>query len=140
MFGKKALPYGRASDTLSAQFRQTLCRQHQRLVLLAETEPHLLRVQGGIAVKTRAGNAGHADLADQMPGEFNVIPETEGANVGHDVISAVGRKSSKTCPLKLRQKQVAAGPVINLELIVVRRRKGEGVSARGLQRRGGADS
>src|SRR6185295_5649302 len=73
----------------TAQFLQTLNRRHQRFVFLTEAEAHLLRTQLRIAVEARAGHAGNANFADQMSREFNVVLESESADVGHDVISAV---------------------------------------------------
>src|SRR5713226_9979620 len=73
-----------------------------------------------------------------MARELDVVTETESADVGHDVISAVGRESSKTCLLKFGQDQIAARFVIGLQPIVVGGRQRKRVSTRGLQRRGRA--
>src|SRR2546421_12544861 len=76
--------------TLSTQFLQTLRGQHQRFVLLTKTEANLLRAFRGIAIETGTRHAGNADFANQVTREFNVILEAKAADVGHDVISAVG--------------------------------------------------
>src|SRR5438309_1859881 len=70
---------------LSAQLLQTLGGQQQGFVFLTKAEPHLLRAECRIAVETRARYAGNADLANQMTGKLNVVFETKGANVSHDV-------------------------------------------------------
>src|SRR2546425_9948633 len=82
---------------LTAQFLQTFRSKQKRLVFFAETETDLLCAERRNAVEARAGNASHADFANQMAREFNIVFETESADIGHDVIGAVGRKSSKTC-------------------------------------------
>src|SRR2546430_2924431 len=125
---------------LRAQLFQTFGRQHQRLVFLAETEANLLRAKCWIAVEARPGHAGYADFANQMTSEFDVVFEAEAADVGHDVISPVRPKSSKTCFLKFRQNQIAPRFVVLLQLLVIRRRKSQRISAGGLQRRSGSDS
>src|SRR5207249_2586641 len=114
---------------LSAQFLQALSRQQQRLVFLAETETYLLRTQLWLAVETRAGHTGDANFADQMAREFNIVFETKSADIRHDVIGAVGRKSSKTCFFKFGQNQIAARPIVSLQLIVVSRRQRQSVRA-----------
>src|SRR5207248_1998293 len=110
-------------NVLSAQLLQTLRGQHQRLILLAKTEAYLLRTLRRIAIKTGTRDTGDADFANQVPSELNVVFETKRADVGHDVISAVGRESPETCILKFRQNQIAARFVILLQLIVVGRRQ-----------------
>src|SRR5260370_40981836 len=115
--------------TLACQLFQTLRGQHQRLVFLAETKANLLRAQRGIAVEARARNTGDADFANQMAREFHIIFETKGADVGHDVISAVRRESSKTRALELRQNQITASLIIRLKPIVVRSRERKRVCA-----------
>src|SRR5256885_12036529 len=104
---------------LSAQLLQAFGRKQKRLVFLAETETNLLRTQRRNAVEARAGHAGDANFANQMAREFNIVFETESADIRHDVIGAVGRKSSKTCFFKFGQNQIAARAIVSLQLIVV---------------------
>src|SRR5438270_10097986 len=115
---------------LSPQLLQALSRQQKRLVFLAETEPNLLCAECRIAVETRAGHASDTDFANQMAREFNIVFETESADIGHDVIGAVGRESSKTCFFKFGQNQIAARAIVSLQLIVVSRRQRQSVRAR----------
>src|SRR5690349_1387444 len=74
-----------------------------------------------------------------MTREFHVVLEAERADVGHDVISAVRSKGSKTCALQFRQQQVPPGLIVHLQSLVVRRWQRQCICARSLQRRGGAD-
>src|SRR2546423_12720983 len=76
--------------TLQAQFVQSLAGAQQGLVLFAEAEADLLCAARRVAVKRRAGDAGDADLLDEMARERNVVREAERADVGHDVVRAVG--------------------------------------------------
>src|ERR1700686_2835200 len=99
---------------LSAKLLQALSRPQQGLIFLAEAEPYLLRAARRIAVETRAGHAGDANFANQVTSELHVVFETKIADVGHDVISTVGRESSKTRALKLRQDQIAAPTIVAL--------------------------
>src|SRR5437870_721736 len=104
---------------LSAQLLQAFRGKHQRRVLLAKAKSNLLRTQCRLAVEARAGHAGDANFANQMAREFNIVFETESADVGHDVIGAVRSKSSKTCLFKFGQNQIAARTIVSLQLIIV---------------------
>src|SRR5438128_672531 len=91
-----------AREPLAAELAEPAGRFDERLVFLAEAEPHLLRTERRIAVETRAWHAGDADFANQVTRKFHVILETKSADVRHDVIGTVGRESSKTCAFKFR--------------------------------------
>src|SRR5258707_13021628 len=61
---------------LTIQLSQSLCRQHQRLILFTKTKANLLRAQTRIAEETQARHTRNADFANQCTREFNSFFET----------------------------------------------------------------
>src|ERR1700686_4032093 len=57
---------------------------------LAEGEADLGGAVPGVVVEAGAGDAGDSDFFYEMMGEGAVVEEAEGADVGHDVVSAAG--------------------------------------------------
>src|SRR5437660_10178482 len=62
---------------------QALRRLIEGLIAFAEGEPHLLRAILGIAIETRPRHSRHANFADQVLRECEIVGVAEAADVGH---------------------------------------------------------
>src|SRR3972149_6478001 len=71
------LAQGPPWSILGAQALKAAGGFFKRGELLAESEADLLRAVLGVVVETRAGHDGDADFFYQVPGEGNVVLETE---------------------------------------------------------------
>src|SRR5262249_21851559 len=62
------------------------------LELLGEGEADLAHALGAVGVEARAGNGGHADVAEGWVADGGVVgPGVERVGVAHDVVGAAGR-------------------------------------------------
>ena len=77
------------------QFLQSSSGLLQRFIFLAEAEAELLLSVFGIAVETAARDGGNANFFNQVLGKFNIVGETEIANVGHNVVGPPGLVTTK---------------------------------------------
>ena len=71
-------------------------RQRQRVVLLAETETHLLPAVVGGAPEGAAGQRHHAGVGDQVPGKGVGVRKSEPAHVGHHEVRPARRVADES--------------------------------------------
>src|ERR1700723_640274 len=117
------------------QFNKALGGGLECLFGFAEREAKVRASIGGIAVETRARDGGDADLGDQIFRERYIVGETEGGNIGHDVIRAARFEALETRAGENAKQPVAALRVLASQCRVILRRKLQRDSSSFLQRR-----
>src|ERR1019366_4855388 len=104
---------------LSCQLFQPSRRLIQCLRLFAEGETYLLGSVFRMLVETRPGHARDSDFLDQVSRELHVVPEPEGADVGHHVIRAPRTVTAEPGFLQRRNQMIAPRAVPVGQLAVV---------------------
>src|SRR5581483_4980008 len=123
------------SEALPSQLRQSTCSFVQSFRPLAESEPYLARPVLGIAIETRSGDAGDADLLHQMPRECDIVIEAKCGNIRHDVVRAAGTEALESRGRERGHEMVSAHSISFCQLRVVRGRQAQRRGAGLLQRR-----
>ncbi|KAJ3051916.1 hypothetical protein HK102_011970, partial [Quaeritorhiza haematococci] len=109
------------------------------LLALAEAEADVGAAEVLVLEEAGAGDGRHADLADELAGEGDVVGRAEGGDAGHDVVGALGGLELEADFPEGLAEAVAARLVGGGEVVVVGPGEAVGDRARLLERGRGAD-
>src|SRR4051794_9947111 len=91
----------------------------ERFVTLAEAEADVFRSQLLVLEEARAGDGGDSDVADEVPGEGDIVIDPERVDARHDVVGALGGIELEADLPEHLAEAVAPGLIIGGELPVI---------------------
>src|SRR5436305_5891893 len=126
--------YQKFSSRLLPNFPETLAGFIERLVAFTEGKADLFSSVARIVIEAGTGNSRNPNILDQVLSEDNIVCEVEGADVGHDVISATWAEAMEARLRERRDQVVAAGSIILGKFLVIAVRQLDSHRAGFLQR------
>src|SRR5437899_8959316 len=122
----------------SLQLSQSFCCLIQRLIPLAEREPHLPCAISRIVVETRSWHCRHANRLHQMTRKLDIVVESKRTDIGHDVIRSARTEAAETSVRESRHQAVAPRAISLSKILVIAARQPERNGSSFLQRGGRA--
>jgi hypothetical protein len=123
----------------SGEFGEAFAGGVEGFFLLAEAEADVAVAEFGAGEEAGAGDAGEADVVDEMLDEGGVVGEAEGGDIRHGVIGPAGGEAAEAGFGEIAFELAAAPIVVVAEFVVVCVGGLEGFDSCVLERRGGAD-